>query len=238
MSKPEIKALIFDVFGTVVDWRTSISRQAAEFGASHGVNADWDRFADEWRAGYGSGMARVNDGEDRWKIVDEIHRDRLNLLVDQYGFGEIPEAELVEFNRAWHRLDGWPDSTGGLPRLKSKIIIGSFSNGNIALLTNMAKYADLPWDVVLSAQLTGKYKPHPTTYTTAASLLGLSIDEVMMVAAHINDLRGARATGMRTALVTRQHEFGGSKEPDLEPDPEDDYFAKDFNDLADQLDCR
>lgn len=237
MALPEIKALLFDVFGTVVDWRSSISRQAAEFGVKHGVSANWDIFADEWRDGYSSGMAKVNAGDDRWKIVDEIHRDRLNLLLEKYEFPEIPEAEISEFNKAWHRLDGWPDSTDGLTRLKSKFVIASLSNGNVALLTNMAKYTNLPWDAVLSAQLAGKYKPHPTAYQTAASLLGLETNEVLMVAAHSGDLHGARAAGLRTALVTRPDEYGDPEKADLVSEPEFEYFAKDFHDLSDQLGC-
>ena len=182
-------------------------------------------------------MAKVNAGEDEWKIVDQIHRERLDVILGEYGFPTIDEAELVEFNKAWHRLSGWPDSTSGLTRLKSKFIIASLSNGNVALLTNMAKFADLPWDAVLSAELAGKYKPHPQSYQRTAELLGLQPSEVMLVAAHNNDLRGAINAGLKAALVTRPDEFGDSKAPDLEPEPDFDYFAKDFHDLADQLGC-
>ncbi|NQW20952.1 MAG: haloacid dehalogenase type II [Chloroflexi bacterium] len=237
MSSSQIKALAFDVFGTVVDWRSSISRQAAELGAKHGVDADWDKFADDWRAGYGAGMAKVNSGEDEWKIVDQIHRERLEVILEQYGFPNIDGAELTEFNKAWHRLDGWPDSTAGLTRLKSKYIITSLSNGNIALLTNMAKYANLPWDAVLSAEFAGKYKTHPRAYQRTAELLGLDYDEVMLVAAHTCDLRGAINAGLKATLVTRPDEYGNSKQPDLEPESDFDYFAKDFHELADQLGC-
>jgi len=237
LTDSDIRALVFDVFGTVVDWRTSISRQAAEFGNRYGVEADWDRFADDWRAGYHSGMARVNAGEDEWKTVDQIHLERLEVQLEDYRFPEIDDAEIAEFSRAWHRLDGWPDSTPGLTRLKSKYVIASLSNGNVALLTNMAKFANLPWDAVLSAELTGKYKPHPQVYRRTAELLGLPTRQVMMVAAHSSDLRGAMGAGLRTALVTRPDEYGSSKSPDLKPDPEFDYFAKDFNDLAGQLGC-
>ena len=239
MADREIKALVFDVFGTVVDWRTSISRQAAEFGEKHDVQADWDQFADDWRDGYGAGMAKVNAGEVEWKIVDQIHRERLDVILEEYGFSmiDMDEEEKVEFNKAWHRLDGWPDSTDGLLRLKSKYIIASLSNGNIALLTNMAKYANLHWDAVLSAELTGKYKTHPRVYTKTAELLGLKYDEVMLVAAHNGDLRGAINAGLKAALVTRPDEYGDTKQTDLEPEPDFDFFAKDFHDLADQLGC-
>ena len=239
MSKTQIKALVFDVFGTVVDWRTSISRQAAELGTKHGIEADWNKFADDWRAGYGVGMAKVNSGDDEWKSVDQIHRERLDVILEEYGFSPIDmdEEEKVAFNKAWHRLDGWPDSTDGLLRLKSKYIIASLSNGNIALLTNMAKYANLHWDAVLSAELTGKYKPHPLAYTKTAELLGLKYHEVMLVAAHNGDLRGAINAGLKAALVTRPDEYGDAKQADLEPEPDFDFFAKDFHDLADQLGC-
>ena len=237
MSKSEIKALVFDVFGTVVDWRTSISRQAAAFGVKYGVQSDWNQFADDWRVGYGVGMDKVNSGEDEWKIVDQIHRERLDVILPKYGFPQLDEDELADFNKAWHRLGGWADSTEGLTRLKSKYIIASLSNGNVALLTNMAKYANLPWDAVISAELAGKYKPHPRAYTHTAELLGLKYDEVMLVAAHNNDLRGAINAGLKAALVTRPDEFGDAKKPDLEPENDFDYFAKDFHDLADQLGC-
>lgn len=237
MNGKNIKALVFDVFGTVVDWRTSIARQAKEFGSKHGVQANWNQFADDWRDGYHSGMIKVNSGEDKWKIVDEIHRDRLDLLIEKYEFPALEEDEIVEFNKSWHRLEGWPDSTAGLNRLKSKFIVASLSNGNIALLTNMAKFANLPWDAVLSAELAGKYKTHPWAYQRTAQLLGLKPEEVMLVAAHNGDLRGAINAGLHAALVTRPNEFGNSKKPDLEPEPDFAFFAKNFHDLADQLGC-
>ena len=238
MRDRDIRALVFDVFGTVVDWRTSISRQSADFGKRHGVQANWNTFADDWRAGYRAGMEKVNSGQDEWKIVDQIHRERLNVLLEKYDFPAVSEPELVEFNKAWHRLDGWPDSTGGLTRLKTKYVIATLSNGNIALLTNMAKYANLPWDAVLSAELAGKYKRHPWAYQKTAELLGLERDQVMLVAAHNDDLRGAIDAGLRAALVTRPYEFGDfGKQPNIEPESDFDFFAKDFDDLADQLGC-
>jgi len=232
-----IGALVFDVFGTVVDWRSSITRQASEFGAEHGVTANWSQFADDWRAGYHAGMARINAGKDEWKSVDEIHRERLNLLLDEYGFPSLDKARIEAFNNSWHRLDGWPDSTSGLSRLKSKFTISSLSNGNMSLLINLSKFAGLPWDAVLSVELTGKYKPHPQTYRKAVTLLGLEPEQVMLVAAHNSDLRGAINAGLRSALVARPDEYGNSELADLEPESDFDYFAGDFNDLADQLGC-
>ena len=141
----QIEALTFDVFGTIVDWRASVSRQLAAVGASLGVQADWDRFADRWREGYNSGMARINAGEDDWKLVDAIHRERLDLLLYEYGVsGRLSEADKQELNRAWHRLDPWPEAVEGLIRMKSKFVVAALSNGNISLLTNMAEYGGLP----------------------------------------------------------------------------------------------
>jgi 2-haloacid dehalogenase len=233
-----IRALVFDVFGTVVDWRSSIIRQASDFGAEYSVTADWGQFADDWRAGYHAGMAKINSGEDEWKSVDEIHRERLKLLLDTYQFPPLDDARIKSFNHSWHRLDGWPDSTSGLSRLKSKFTICSLSNGNISLLINLSKFASLPWDAVLSAELTGKYKPHPQTYRKAVQLLGLEPEQVMLVAAHNRDLRGAINAGLSAALVTRPDEYGDPALADLEPESDFDYFARDFNDLADQLGCR
>jgi 2-haloacid dehalogenase len=233
-----IRALVFDVFGTVVDWRSSIIRQASEFGAEHSVTADWEQFTDDWRAGYHAGMAKINSGEDEWKSVDEIHRERLELLLDTYEFPPLDDARIETFNHSWHRLDGWPDSTSGLSRLKSKFTICSLSNGNMSLLINLSKFASLPWDAVLSAELTGKYKPHPQTYRKAVQLLGLEPEQVMLVAAHNRDLRGAINAGLSAALVTRPDEYGDRALADLEPESDFDHFARDFNDLADQLDCR
>ena len=237
MSKSQIKALVFDVFGTVVDWRTSISRQARELGEKHGVEADWNKFADDWRTGYGVGMAKVNSGEDDWKTIDQIHRERLDVILDEYGFSTIDmdEEEKVKFNKAWHRLDGWPDSTDGLLRLKSKYIIASLSNGNIALLTNMAKYANLPWDMVLSAELVRKYKPDPETYLSASRLLDIPMNQVMMVAAHKKDLFNAKSLGMKTAYVPRPLENGPDTQIDTASEDYIDLIAIDFLDLHNKL---
>ena len=235
---PTIKALAFDVFGTVVDWRRSIVRQLRQLGQRRDMDADWERFADRWREGYHEGMARINAGQDDWKIVDAIHRQRLDMLLDDFGIADrLSEEEKQELNHAWHRLDPWPDSVAGLMRLKSKFVVAALSNGNVARLTNMAKYGELPWDCVLSAELARCYKPDPRVYQTAAQLLCLPCDQVLMVAAHIFDLRGAQAAGLRTAFVIRPDEFGPDGRPDLRPDTEFDFCARDFHDLADQLDC-
>ena len=203
-----VKALTFDVFGTVVDWRSSIIREGQLLSARKGFEIDWGEFADNWRAGYGPAMNRVRNGELPWTKIDDLHRMILDELVIEHGLVGLSEGELDDFNRAWHRLSPWPDTVAGLNRLKTKYVIATLSNGNVALLTNMAKNAGLPWDAVLSAELAKHYKPDPEAYLTAADLLGLSPEQVMMVAAHPGDLRAAAKTGLRTAYVVRPLEQG------------------------------
>ncbi len=230
-----VKALTFDVFGTVVDWRSSIARECATVGEAKGIIADWEAFADDWRAGYGPSMGRVRSGELPWTTIDKLHRMVLDELLEKFGVTDLSEVEKDDLNRAWHRLDPWPDSVEGLARLRGKFVIATLSNGNVALLTNMAKRAGLPWDCILSAELARHYKPDPESYQTAAALLGLPVDEVMMVAAHKGDLHAARAVGLRTAFVPRPDEFGPDREVDTGPDPAFDVAASDFLELADKL---
>ncbi len=230
-----VKALTFDVFGTVVDWRSSIARECAGVGEAKGISVDWEAFADDWRAGYGPSMSRVRSGELPWTTIDKLHRMVLDELLEKFGIPDLSEDETDDLNRAWHRLDPWPDSVEGLARLRGKFVIATLSNGNVALLTNMAKRAGLPWDCILSAELARHYKPDPESYQTAAALLGLPVEQVMMVAAHKGDLRAARAVGLRTAFVPRPDEFGPNREVDTEPDPAFDVVASDFLELADKL---
>ncbi len=230
-----VKALTFDVFGTVVDWRSSVAQECAKVGEAKGFSADWEAFADDWRAGYGPSMGRVRSGELPWTTIDKLHRMVLDELLEKFGITDLSEDEKDDLNRAWHRLDPWPDSVEGLERLRSKFVIATLSNGNVALLTNMAKRAGLPWDCILSAELARHYKPDPESYQTAAALLGLPVDQVMMVAAHKGDLHAARAVGLRTAFVPRPDEFGPNREVDTEPDPAFDVVASDFLELADKL---
>ncbi|MCZ6675720.1 MAG: haloacid dehalogenase type II, partial [Candidatus Poribacteria bacterium] len=183
-----IKALTFDVFGTVVDWRSSIIREGTQFGKARGIDVDWARFADEWRVGYGPAMARVRRGELPWMSIDRLHRMILEELLDAFEITGLSEAEKDHLNRVWHRLTPWPDAISGLKRLRARFIVAPLSNGNVALLTNMAKHAGLPWDCILSSELAKHYKPDPEVYQTAADLLGLSPNQVMMVAAHPGDL--------------------------------------------------
>ncbi|HEY7496521.1 MAG TPA: haloacid dehalogenase type II [Candidatus Tectomicrobia bacterium] len=231
----KVKALTFDVFGTVVDWRGSIIRQGMAFGAERGITVDWARFADDWRSGYQPAMARVRRGELPWTNIDALHRMRLDELLVQYGIANLNEADKDYLNRVWHRLTAWPDSVAGLTRLRTRYILATLSNGNVALLTNMAKYAGLPWDCILSAELARHYKPDPETYQTAADLLGLRPEQVMMVAAHKGDLRAAQAVGLQTAFVPRPMEHGPERTPDITPDLAFTMHAVDFHDLAAQL---
>ncbi len=232
----QVKALVFDVFGTVVDWRSSIIREVSAVGERLGVSGDWEGFADRWRAGYSEGTRDVREGKRPFLTADEMHRERLDLLLDDFGMTGLSEAETDYLNQAWHRLDPWPDAVEGLTRLKSKYVIGTLSNGNVGLLVNMAKYGGLPWDVVLTGQLAGTYKPDPKVYLSAASLLGLEPGEVMMTAAHTNDLLGAAKVGLRTGFIARPDEFGvGSPKAELETDESIDVAASGYIEFAEKM---
>ncbi|MGD9953258.1 MAG: haloacid dehalogenase type II [Burkholderiales bacterium] len=232
---PAVKALVFDVFGTVVDWRGSIIREGRLLGRRKRLQVDWAAFADAWRAGYRPAMARVRSGELPWTRIDDLHRMILDGLLARFGLQGLDEAELDHLNRAWHRLAPWPDARAGLAKLKRRHVIATLSNGNVALLVNMAKHARLPWDCILSAEVVRHYKPDPETYLGAAALLGVAPQELMMVAAHKDDLHAARACGLRTAFVPRPKEYGPAATPDVSREPAFDVHARDFNDLARQL---
>jgi 2-haloacid dehalogenase len=227
-------ALAFDVFGTVVDWRSSIIRELEEFGRTHGVQQDWPAFADSWRAGYAPAMDRVRRGDLPWTRIDDLHRMILEDLLGSAGLA-VSGEDIDELNRAWHRLDPWPDTVSGLTRLKEKFTITTLSNGNMSLLTNMAKRAGLPWDCVISAELFHHYKPDPQAYLGCADLLGVPPDRLMLVAAHPSDLGAARSAGLRTGYVARPLEFGPASTPYAVADNEFDVAATDFVDLAEQL---
>lgn len=235
MNTTTIKALTFDIFGTVVDWYGTIVREGQGWGAAKGIAVDWGQFALDWRAGYEPAMGRVRRGELPWLIIDQLHRLILDELLVQYNISGLSETEKDQWNRVWHRLTPWPDAVAGLQRLKQVYIIAALSNGNMALLTNMAKQGGLPWDCILSAELARHYKPDPEVYQTAADMLGLPPSQVLMVAAHQHDLRGAQAVGMKTAFVPRPLEYGPTQRPDPTVDPSFDLVATDFADLADQL---
>ena len=233
----EIKALGVDVFGTVVDWRSSIAREGEAFGRAHGVTADWVKFADSWRGLYQPMMNKVRKGEIGWTRLDDLHRMALDQLLPQFGIKNVPEADLDRLNRAWHRLDPWPDSVPGLTRLKKKFVLTTLSNGNVALMVNMAKRAGLPWDTILGAEPTKHYKPHPQAYLGTADYLGLAPDELMLVAAHNGDLAAAQKVGLRTAFVPRPSEYGPGQTKDLKAEGDWDFVAADFVDLATKLGC-
>ena len=230
-----IRALVFDVFGTVVDWRGSIIGEGEALSAAKGLSVDWRGFADAWRQGYQPAMARVMRGEIAWGNIDTLHRGILDEVRPRFGLGELSEAEVEQLNRVWHRLVPWPDVLEGLQRLKARFVISTLSNGNVSLLVDMAKYAGLPWDCVLSAELFGKYKPDPAVYQGAAQLLGVERDALLMVAAHPSDLVAAQRAGLRAAYVARPLEWGlgGYREP--LGDAKFDVIASDFVELAVKL---
>lgn len=231
----EVRALTFDVFGTVVDWRSSIAREGQLLAAGRDFDVDWHEFADRWRGGYTPSMRRVRSGELPWTKIDDLHRMILDELIEEFSLQELTEEERVHFNLAWHRLSPWPDSVAGLNRLKTRYVITTLSNGNVALLTNMAKNAGLPWDAILSAELAQRYKPDPAVYLKAADLLGLAPEQVMMVAAHPGDLRAAAAQGLRTGYVPRPLERGPDRPFTPDTSGDFDVTATDFLDLARQL---
>lgn len=232
-----VRALTFDVFGTVVDWRTSIAREVDAFARSHGLGLDGYAFADAWRSLYQPSMEEVRSGARPWTKLDDLHRESLLTLLDRFGVTGISEDEIDRLNCAWHRLDPWPDVVEGLTRLKSKFIIAPLSNGNVALMVNMAKRAGLPWDAILGAEVARAYKPQPRAYEAAAELLGLAPAQCMMVAAHNADLHAAARSGLRTAFVARPAEHGPGQTRDLAAEPGIDLAAVSFTDLADKLGC-
>ena len=232
---PSVKALVFDTFGTVVDWRGSITAEGIAWGKTKGVNIDWPHFADRWRDGYAPAMDRVRKGELPWTKLDALHRALLEDLLKEFGLKGLTEEEKDHWNRVWHRLNPWPDSVAGLARLKKKFTIAPLSNGNVSLLTDMAKNAGLPWDLILSAELARHYKTDRETYLTAVELLSLKPGEVMMTAAHSGDLQAARSFGLRTGFIYRPNERGPGGRADNAKPGEFDVVATDILDLASQM---
>jgi 2-haloacid dehalogenase len=227
-------AMLFDVFGTCVDWRTSVTREVAAVAKAKGVALDAATFADAWRANYQPSMETVRAGKRPYAPLDMLHRETLVKLCAEYGL-RLSEAETDDLNFAWHRLDPWPDTVAGLDRLKTKFILSPLSNGNVRLLVDMAKRAKLPWDTVLSTEVFKAYKPQSQTYLGAAEMLGLRPDQVMMVAAHNSDLRAAQQLGLKTAFIARPTEYGPHQKIDFAPDGEWTFVARDFVHLAEML---
>tara|TARA_B100000470_G_C19772826_1_gene383865 strand:- start:483 stop:1187 length:705 start_codon:yes stop_codon:yes gene_type:complete len=231
------KALLFDVFGTVVDWRGSIIAEGQAFGRARGFDVDWAAFADGWRAKYQPAMQRVRDGQIGWVKLDDLHRQNLDELLEEMAITCLTRDEIDHWNRVWHRLNAWPDAVEGLTKLKNKFILATLSNGNVALIVNMAKHAGLPWDAVLGAEVAGHYKPQPEAYLKTAQILGLAPEDCLMVAAHNSDLVAAGSCGLGTAFVSRPREFGMGQTADKDAENDYHYVARDFLDLADQLGC-
>ena len=233
MKNPTQAVLAFDVFGTVVDWYNGIRREVEAMQLGVDANA----FALAWRDGYQPAMRRVMSGELGWTLIDDLHRLILDQLLAQFGVVHLSEAQIRQLNKAWHRLDPWPDVVAGLARLKSRYTICTLSNGNLGLLANMAKRAALPWDCILSAEVFKAYKPDPATYLGVARVFDVAPSSVMLVAAHQDDLAAARACGLQTAYIERPLEFGPQHAKDVSPDPANTLHAEDFLDLARQLGC-
>jgi len=235
MDVSTVKALTFDVFGTVVDWRSTIIFEGEQLAEAKGLKVDWAKFADAWRGGYGPSMARVRSGELPWTNIDALHRMILDGLLVDFSISGLSEDEKDHLNRVWHRLKPWPDAVAGLERLRRRFVTATLSNGNMALLVNMAKHSGLSWDCVLSAELARQYKPDPEVYQMSADLLGFPPEQVMMVAAHKGDLKAAQAVGLKAAFVPRPQEFGPQREVDVSQEPWMDVYATDFEDLATKL---
>lgn len=236
VTQGNVRALAFDVFGTVVDFRSTIIAEGREIEARTGVRLDWPELADRWRGKYVPNMDRVRSGELPWTVLDDLHRTALDEVLAELGGEALSAADRDEFNLVWHRLRPWPDSVPGLTALRRHFTLTPLSNGNVALLVDMAKNAGLPWDLVLCAELAGAYKPDPKTYRMVPDLLRLRPDQVMMVAAHPGDLHAAAAEGLRTAFVPRPEEHGPAT---VLPGPEElagiDVLAGDLEDLAVRL---
>jgi len=231
----QLKALVFDTFGTVVDWRSSLIAELSAFGRRRGILADWPLLIDEWRAAYYPSMDRVRKGEQPWTILDALHRQSLESLVARFGINGLSTEDLDELTGAWHRLHPWPDVLEGMQRLATRYFVGPLSNANVALLVRLRKFCSLPWDFILGADLWQRYKPDPEAYLGACRLLGLRPEEVMLVAAHNDDLRAARAQGLCTGFIPRPTEYGPRQTKDFEAEESWTVVASDLQDLASLL---
>lgn len=233
---PTVRALIFDVFGTLVDWRTSIARETRLALAPLGVDADWEAFADAWRDQYQPAMEEVRSGRLPFSKLDALHRRNLDVVLRQLGLDRIDEPTRVHLNLAWHRLDAWPDVAAGLARLRPRFRVAPCSNGNISLMVDLARRNGFAWDAILGAEVARDYKPKPAVYLASAAAFDCAPDETMMVAAHSSDLAAAAATGLRTAFIARPDEHGPGR-GESKATVAVDYSARHLLDLADQLEC-
>ena len=235
---PDVKALLFDTFGTVVDWRGSLIAEFTAWGDTKGLDADWAALVDAWRGAYRPSMDAVRSHPERGFItLDELQRQSVEPLAARLGITGLSKDDFDHLTFGWHRLKPWADSVPGLTRLKTKFVISPLSNGNVALMTNLSKCAGLPWDVILCAEIFQRYKPDPETYLGAAKLLGLKPEQVMLVAAHNYDLTAARACGLKTCFVPRVTEYGPHQKEDFEPASDWDFVVSDIEDLATRLGC-
>jgi len=232
-----VKALLFDVFGTVVDWRNSVARELAAAARAKGVALDAYAMADAWRDLYDPQMAPIRAGQRPWTRLDVLHRESLVTLLPRFGLRDLSAADIDDLAFAWRRLDPWPDAVPGLLRLRRRFLLAACSNGNIALIAHMARWGGLPWDAILGAEPTQSYKPQPAAYLGSADILGFAPAQCAMVAAHNGDLVAASAVGLRTVFVARPSEHGAAQSKDIAPSGAWDVVAADFNALADALGC-
>lgn len=232
-----MKACVFDTFGTVVDWRSSVIAEVTKRGNAKGIDINWVEFTDRWRMGYQPAMDKVRKGELPWTTLDDLQRMILDDLLKDYKIKGLSEKEKLDWAHVWRRLKPWPDSVAGLARLKSRYIISPMSNGNVALMVHLAKFARLPWDVVLGTDLVKHYKPDREMYLSAPLYLDLKPEEVMMCAAHVSDLKAAGSCGLRTGFIYRPNEYGGGPVgvPNEAKPGEFDVVSKSLVDLAQQL---
>ncbi|MDF1794736.1 MAG: haloacid dehalogenase type II [Thalassobaculaceae bacterium] len=235
MADQGVKALVFDVFGTVVDWRTSVAAEVDALAAAKGWSLDGAEFAARWRALYQPSMQPVRRGEAPYRRLDDLHRDSLRVVLQEYDVALDSEEELEHLNKVWHRLHPWPDSVPGLTRLKKKFILATMSNGNVSLMVNMAKFAGLPWDTILGSEPAQNFKPKSVVYLTGADWLGLDPSQVLMTAAHNHDLGAARKLGFKTAFILRPTEYGPNQHKDNEAESDWDYITNSMEELADKL---
>lgn len=237
MAHSNIKALLFDVFGTVVDWRGSITKEMQRFGEAQQIDQNWEQFALDWRALYQPAMEQIRSGDRGYVKLDQLHKENLQQLVHQYGLEGFSDAQLDNINRVWHRLQPWADTLPGMNRLRKNYILASLSNGNVSLMVNMAKYSSIPWDMILGSETAQGYKPQNKVYTHSAQMLGLAPEQCMMVAAHNDDLYAARALGFKTAYINRPYEYGAAQKNDLKAEAEWDIVGEYMTDIADSLNC-
>jgi 2-haloacid dehalogenase len=233
---PKVKALLFDMFGTILDWRTSIARETRLILEPRGHRIDWPAFADAWRDEYQPAMERVRTGERPFARLDDLHRENLEKILPRFGVAGLDAATVDDLNRSWHRLDAWPDVPEGMRRLKTKYLLAPLSNGNVSLMVDIARRNGIAFDAILGAEFARAYKPQPEAYRRSCAAFDLPPEHCMMCAAHPGDLYAAAATGMRTAFIHRPDEFGPGK-GDAPPREPVDFSVQSLTELADRLEA-